>query len=592
MELAASLIPTLSSPICAFVDIEEFMRESDSSEVLHLPFPDYLERIRKTVKETRHPRWRIDGCGNGGSQFFAIPLFMHPEITPLRIDVYIPDQRLHPPELRNMLQSSALCQATTVDINEIGIVQYILIALENWSNKQDALKERFVSLPFGSRIVLPTLVPDPTDVEIYISPGHHIERKLLSLDSLKSMLDLPASIWPVVIDIERLHLHKQIKDSISLVSLKDEPSLEFMVFKSCIHGIDYLYHELKQLLSLPPHPNILRSPTHLVSKKCKFGGKTGICGFLLPFYRSGALSDVLSRLAATDTVRLGDQFRWALQISSALEHIHYKGKTYYSDLRPDNILLSNLPVAVDGVASDKDKEQHAVLIDFEQRGNCFSWLPPEIVYLQYLHTLSSSNCSNTSSTPSPVPNSAKTHFAALLQRTGYSLAPLSRAGFPSLVDHSNAWRALGPAQQESAMVFTLGKLLWCIFECVGSIANDPWRATLSGSDIQFPEFRQTPRSLRALVVECTAGASEHRGRFPRLVRNGEMVFPVQGGVGTGEKAVLEIAKAWWKEEIEDMEMFFGGGGVGTMETSSLVSNGEPLFLRPSLKEVRSRLEGI
>ena len=267
MELAASLIPVLSSPICAFVDVEEFANEShNSSESQPLP-SDYAELLHTKAKENQHPSWRIDGCGNGGTQFFAIPLFIYPKPTPLRLDVFIPDQTLHPLELRSQLQASALCQSQDINIQEIGIVHYILIALEHWISNDHALRERFEFLPFGSRIIIPALVPDPTEAEIYISPGHDIERKLLSLDSLKLLWDFPSSIWPSVIDIHRLHLHTQLKDSISLVSLNDVLSPEVMVFKSSIHSIDYLYDELHCLLSLPSHPNVLGPPIHLVSTK-------------------------------------------------------------------------------------------------------------------------------------------------------------------------------------------------------------------------------------------------------------------------------------------------------------------------------------
>ena len=96
------------------------------------------------------------------------------------------------------------------------------------------------------------------------------------------------------------------------------------------------------------------------------------------------------------------------------------------------------------------------------------------------------------------------------------------------------------------MVFTLGKLLWCLFEGVGSISNDPWRATISGPDVQFPNFKKTPPELRSLIIECTAGASEHRELGPEIIKVGSMVLPKNKEATAGGREVIQIAKGWWQ----------------------------------------------
>lgn len=104
MELAASLIPIICSPACAFVDLDTFGSTSKDESIL--PAQDYHLYLNELLERFKSPQWRIDGCGGGGTQFFIIPLFMGPEITPSRIDLFIPDRKLHCPELRTKLESS------------------------------------------------------------------------------------------------------------------------------------------------------------------------------------------------------------------------------------------------------------------------------------------------------------------------------------------------------------------------------------------------------------------------------------------------------------------------------------------------------
>jgi hypothetical protein len=441
--------------------------------------------------------------------------------------------------------------------------------LETWSSKQHGLKERFECLPFGSQIIIPELVFDPTKVDVYILPGHQVERKLHSIATLKSIYDFPPHVsWPSLIDIQRLHLRKQIQENISLVTLRDDTSSEPMIFKSSLNHFDYLYHELNQLLTLPPHPYTINPPTHLVTKKCRFGGKTGIVGFLLPYYTGGDLGKTLPHLAARNMLCLSDQFKWAKQITTTLLHVRTLG-TYYSDLRPDNLLLSS--------------SNDIIVIDFEQRGNWHSWLPPELRYIQYLQTLSAGVCSfGSSAHPSNdllrIPSGAKSQFEALLQRSGRTMAPLSRAGFLEVVDHSNAWRALTSDEQESAVVFNLGKLLWCLFEGFGSLSGDFWGIPLNGPGLRFPDFRITPEAVRGLILDCTFGESEHWRQGPGVIMSNSKLLPSDKKLIADERTVVGLFKMWWQKELDDMQHHF--------ETKAQVPT------RPSLKEVSQRLEQI
>ena len=402
---------------------------------------------------------------------------------------------------------------------------------------------------------------------MYISPGHQVERKLYSLATLQLIYNLPPhASWPATIDIQQLNLRKQIQDNISLVSLRDDPCSDLMVFKSSLNDFDYLYHELYQLLSLHPHQSTIHHPTHLVTKKCRFGGKVGVVGFLLPYYADGDLGKTLSHLAAMKMLSLSDQFKWARQVTASLLHVRDSG-TYYSDLRPDNLLLS----------SSKD----IILIDFEQRGNWYSWVPPEVRYIQYLQLLSAGVCRfrspiHSSDTSLTIPTAVRSRFEALLQRSGRTMAPLSRSGFPEVVDHSNAWRALTPDEQESAMVSSLGKLLWCLFEGVGSLPGDFWGVPLSVPGLRFPEFRRTPEGVRRLILDCTVAESEHWMQGPGASIANSRLVPSDDKLIADERTVVRLFKRWWEKELEDMRFHF--------ETEVRFPT------RPSLEDVSQRLE--
>jgi hypothetical protein len=54
--------------------------------------------------------WRIDGSAHQGTRFYAIPTCLQPDLLPLRIDTYIPDQSEHPESLRKHCNpASRLC---------------------------------------------------------------------------------------------------------------------------------------------------------------------------------------------------------------------------------------------------------------------------------------------------------------------------------------------------------------------------------------------------------------------------------------------------------------------------------------------------
>lgn len=95
-----------------------------------------------------------------------------------------------------------------------------------------------------------------------------------------------------------------------------------------------------------------------------------------------------------------------------------------------------------------------------------------------------------------------------------------------------AFLALNPVEQETAMAYSLGIMLWCIFEGVGSPRNNIWASSAScwdeGSELEFPEFRRTPVRLRALVEWCVGGVERCAvicDKEKGIIRKGDRVYP-------------------------------------------------------------------
>ncbi|KAF8243309.1 hypothetical protein K440DRAFT_637634 [Wilcoxina mikolae CBS 423.85] len=161
-----------------------------------------------------------------------------------------------------------------------------------------------------------------------------------------------------------------------------------------LYGWRMLYHELRQLLCMPPHPNILPAPVAFVYSD---GGyvqgmdtagdiynpqpRVPICGFLLHYLTGRTLQTEITACdwpshleesckCSQSNLRQKLTAKWCRQLASALLHISWHGNGphrpgFYSDLKPNNIIIT-------------DAEKDVVLIDFEQGGNWESMSAPEV----------------------------------------------------------------------------------------------------------------------------------------------------------------------------------------------------------------------
>ncbi|KAF2630583.1 hypothetical protein BU25DRAFT_325240, partial [Macroventuria anomochaeta] len=488
----------------------------------------------------KHATWRLDGVDPDGTRFFAYPESAIGR-PPVRIDVFIPGQQDHPVELRTILRSGWTVRARGKQAANLEICQHLLRALQSWGARTPGFQGQYWQLPFGSRIVVNDIRADVNKMDIVFHPVYNIEQNWLSVEALQKMWCLEPAAWPEAIDLADLQLHSQPHESISLVKLPTRHGTETLVFKSLLQDIKYMYHELKMLLTLKRHPGIIGPPLYIVKKKCRFGGKHGVCGFLVQHYPLGNLGKVLEQSARgipSVLVTLKDRLRWARQITQALLHINSSPMGFYPDLKPDNVVLTP---GVDGL--------DAVLIDLEQRGGWYSWSPPEVRYVEYLEYIA---------TRVECPPVRKKSLALLTSYIpGWKLLTQTDRYRDCSQGFSHAWLALEHDEREEAQVFMLGKLLWCIFETSSSIncsiGFDMFREQEAWHS--FPDFKYTPLNLRDCIRACTEGAPEWDGTFRSIVRVGAKLYPLEHPENAGPQETQDAAIRWWTREVRSAKRF-------------------------------------
>lgn len=517
--------------------------------------------------------WRMDGGESGGTRFFAVPKFAIGK-RPMKMDVFMPDHSRVVQPLRELLEASSTILVASSRMYRLAVSQHILRALDYWSSSQSEFAFTYMSMPYGSRIVVDNLLCDIKAMEIHFVPNYHVEQQWLSVATLQGMWNLPSSQWPELLDIGNIYLHYQLHDAITLVRIPQKSESALFVFKSITQDLKYMYHEIKTLLTMKPHPNIISKPLYLITQKSRFGGKVGVCGFILEYHTGGNLRDALrkgSRLLKS----LEERIVAAKEITSAMAHIQRDSAGFYSDLKLPNILLAG------------PKNSKMIVVDFEQRGGWFSWSPPELYYLDYLEYLADFG-----------PENEQVMYRAKMHDLVANWKPRSKRSHYVDCQHgySTSWNSVTTEEQEAAVVFMLGKMLWCLLEGVGSmngmvINAESFRDEIS--DIVFPQFRHAPMKFRDCIRRCTAGAPEWEGRRPCVVLRAGKLYP-DGKTGMGSEPVgtaeetQAAAKAWWATEIDRAEKYLNArkqlmaGELKAHESTSLF---QQIRERPKLDEV-------
>ncbi|PSS03643.1 hypothetical protein BD289DRAFT_420805 [Coniella lustricola] len=538
--------------------------------------------------------WMIDGCTALGLQFYAIPLFLD-TIPPTRCDIYIDEAATLSPLIRGLLNLDTVFHVR--DRNRVqrqDISSYIIRALQYWTAKCGVNKVRDIyhNSPFGARIVFHDLPLNVRDVHITVVENHAFELRHLTVAELADTWQMSGNQLPPTLDILDLTFVRQLHDSVCIVRSKDNKPLEMRnskddesgsernlwVLKALMNNIQYMYHELRVLLNMPPHPNIVARPTRLVVKKHKLNMRREIVvGFLMPFYSGGGFRDELPLLRVTNRLQLGDQLRWARDICSGLLHIHFEAKTYYPDLRLDQIVFPK-------------GDRRPIILDFEQRGVWVEFGPPEVNAIEYIRILAfeEEQLDDDMGLGNSWP--AYKQFVNTLDRLvpqwrNISFASSSYNNPPH--GYNIPWISLSRREQEYAEVYMLGRLLWCIFEGMSAPQRAAvWQSYQNEPEYEFPEFKRTPPELRELILRCTRG---YRSQLSSLIGRKQSKIVLRSNTGPGDGTEAEIraaAKDFWLKEVMWAEEF-------VMDREKQMAAGkwdENIFGRPTLLEVASALE--
>ena len=380
---------------------------------------------------------------------------------------------------------------------------------------------------------------------------------------------------------ECLQLISHPHENISTVHVVGESDETIFVFKALMEDTQYMYHELRLLLSIDSHPNIIERPYRLVLKS-RPGRQAGIAGFLLKFYPGPTLQQRLQNEGPKIT--LDEKIAWAHHITSALIHIQRQRPRYFSYLKLNNILL---------IKSDEEDMFFStpVLLDFEQRGTWYTWAPPEICYIEYIELLAlRANSAN-----------VRERYRSLMEEAfpgwtrSFSKRPIRKAD----KGYNIAWASLNEGATAKAQVYPLGKVLWCIFEGLPS-PDGPHNVESFLEDFNqnqgFPEFRLSPPKVQELIKRCTSGALEWQNRPRGVVRDGDRIAPygMQGCQVTATET-QQAASQWWLEELNRAEGFvryeFALDGRGTT-SEYIIQLKQDIASRPSLEEILETLSEL
>jgi serine/threonine protein kinase len=530
------------------------------------------------------PLWRMDGCTGLGTQFYATPLFLD-DAPPMRFDVFIPEEvQAASPRLRELLDLSvAFHTKDAVRLGRLGISRHIVRTLQAWitKNGRHMYSDMCKTLPFGSRIIFENLEANIHAIRLSIVPTYYVERQLLPLAGLNHTLGLTQPL-PEAIDISTLSVVQQLADSACLVRMSsgraDDENGKLWVLKAMTSDTKYLFVELRNLLQMEPHPNIISRPEYLVTKQCRFGGKTAVVGYLLSYHKPGSLRDKLPLLRINGRLTLRRQLKWAAQLTSAVRHVWEQGGMFYPDLRLDNILLSS--------------SDDIVMVDFEQRGVWCEFASPEVNAIEYVRILASDESDDDA-------GRGPSHILSELLLDGF--VPFLEQLLPgwhalqacesyassrpqAYANYNIAWLSLDKTEQEASMVYMLGRVLWCIFE--GQSAPQTavvWQSYRCEPDIEFPAYRLTPPGLRNLIDCCTRGRRE---ALSSLVVRRKSKLVLRDQESSSPEEVREFARTWWQAEVHAMVEYIR---MRRDQTKSGSWDGNHSG-RPKLKEALTELE--
>ncbi|KAH8762665.1 hypothetical protein F5883DRAFT_423840 [Diaporthe sp. PMI_573] len=582
MDLTSEAIHDVIHPTAIYeVPVDRLVTVEDLTDPLEPAWEDSQLNIKNRIDSTtplRSALWSIDGGAGLGTQFFAVATFIE-DAPPMRFDVFISEKATESRLIRRLLDlDDAFHARDRSRVQQQAIASYIVRALQIWTTEVyglERVQDMYYNQPFGSRIVFETLPLDVRAAKIVIGPMHNLEYHQLSPRELGEMWRMDVEQMPPTVDIFSLVHVRQLQDSVCLVKYRGDEGMEALwALKALISSVKYMYHELRNLLTMPPHPNVLGRPAKLVTKKTRSNARrTVVIGFLEPYYSGINLRDMLPVLRMNNTLRLEDQIRWAKQICSGLVHIRQKGNMYYADMRLDQIVMTH-----DNV--------RPVILDFEQRGVWCEFASPEVNALEYMRILASDDHDEDDDYGDEGDEGDRYRYATLLGRLHPGWRDLAGADghyYNPPHGYNVAWACLAPAEQESAEVYMLGRLLWCVFEGMSAPQRGAvWQSYRNEPEFEFPSFSRTPPELRGLIERCTAG---RRPQLSSLVVRRGNKLDGNSGREAEIRTIRQVAADFWRAETAWAEEFL-------LDRERRMTEGtwkENVFGRPSLGEVDGAL---
>ena len=566
MELSQQAIHDVIHPTAAYsgVDLGPAARILETSpEVGWLESSLNPKNRIDSLDPPGNPLWRIDGCTAFGTQIYAVPLFLN-SVRPYRVDVFIPEPATLSPELRKVLDLDVTFYTRDGPrISQLGITRHVLRILQHWTSTLEEPLQLYKDLPFGSRIVFQNLPKNVAKTHISIAPTYYLERQLLSVSSLHKLWGDDVE-FPPTVDIDDVQYLSQLHDSVCLVDIEGQT----WIFKALTSYTKYLYHELRQLLVIPPHQNVIARPVHLVTKKCSFGNKVAVVGFTVENHVHGSLRDLIPFLQIHGNVSLTHKTIWSLQLASALLHLRETSRVFYPDLRLDNIVLS--------------QSWDAVMIDFEQRGVWCEFAAPEVNAIEYMRLLAIDE---------EIDPEVQGRYADLLTEMLPGWKDMCEGEdyiWPSS-GYNVPWSCLTQTEQEACEVYMLGRVLWCIFEANSAPQRAAvWLSYRWEPRVEFPGYTTTPQPMRDLIDRCTRGRQPGLSNFIVRERDQLVLRELENtGISTAQQ-VQETARDWWAQEIEASEVWLKERAEG-MKRGDWNEN---YYSRPSLREVYDALEAF
>jgi hypothetical protein len=297
-----------------------------------------------------------------------------------------------------------------------------------------------------------------------------------------------------------------------------------------------------------------------------------------------------------------------------LKHVTSTSASFYSELKTDNVLMASpeelhafLPASA--LHDDSLGPTNIVLIDWEQMGNWLEMTAPEIHYVEFAVFLAKP-------TTEGVPEEVREKCRRLVDQHIPGYFQVSETYTDPAKAYYQPWTALSGWEQESAMIYSLGMIMWCIFEGVPSPKNPLSKIFKTEDEQEFPQFTtRTPQLVRNLIKACTQGHKDWstQGKVSKtttndsanthaydIVRRGYRFYPRgQSGVN-GEPVADEHTTRWtaremWRARLRDMEEYLEvkgryreGGGLDRKQDERLLG----LPLRPRLDEVLAVLRSL